>query len=241
MAKPIKIADEFASAMQQLSAEASGSLSPADQEEAENGAVSNQLVEVLQEVRALSRRIDSLETTLSKGVAAVTPTAAPAQAYDFAKQFQKLDDQLALIRSSETLNKRLFDSLHDELIGYRDNFLHESLQKPFIKDLIVLFDDLTGVSGQLAAANRENERPGITQPLENLNNAIHALMEVLHRMDVKEVEPKDVVDRAYHKVVSYEPTDFQEDDGRIVMRVKRGFLWRDRLLRPEEVIARRFE
>ena len=55
-----------------------------------------------------------------------------------------------------------------------------------------------------------------------------------------EIPQKDVVDLALHKVVSYEPTDFAEEDGRIVMRLKRGFLWRDGVLRPEEVIAKRY-
>jgi molecular chaperone GrpE (heat shock protein) len=49
-----------------------------------------------------------------------------------------------------------------------------------------------------------------------------------------------MVDRAFHRVVSYEPADFAEEDGRIIMRVKRGFLWRDQVLRPEEVVAKRF-
>ena len=59
------------------------------------------------------------------------------------------------------------------------------------------------------------------------------MMEILHRMEVNEIEPKEMVDRAFHKVVSYELADFAEDDGRIVMRVKRGFMWRDRVLRPQ--------
>jgi molecular chaperone GrpE (heat shock protein) len=59
-------------------------------------------------------------------------------------------------------------------------------------------------------------------------------------MEVSEIEPREMVDRALHKVVSYEPSDFAEDDGRIVMRVRRGFVWRDQVLRPEEVVARRF-
>jgi molecular chaperone GrpE (heat shock protein) len=40
--------------------------------------------------------------------------------------------------------------------------------------------------------------------------------------------------------VSYEPANFAEEDGSIVMRVRRGFLWRGKLIRPEEVIARKF-
>jgi molecular chaperone GrpE (heat shock protein) len=49
-----------------------------------------------------------------------------------------------------------------------------------------------------------------------------------------------MVDRALHKVISFEPADFAEEDGQIIMRVKRGFLWRDQVLRPEEVVAKRF-
>jgi molecular chaperone GrpE (heat shock protein) len=40
--------------------------------------------------------------------------------------------------------------------------------------------------------------------------------------------------------MSFEPADFPEEDGTIVMRVKRGFVWRGKLIRPEEVIAKRF-
>ena len=55
------------------------------------------------------------------------------------------------------------------------------------------------------------------------------------------MELVDRVDRKLHKVVSYEPSQFQDDDGRILMRLKRGFMWRDKVLRPEEVVATRFE
>jgi molecular chaperone GrpE (heat shock protein) len=80
----------------------------------------------------------------------------------------------------------------------------------------------------------------VAQWRDNLDNAIHALVEILHRFDVKEVELTEMVDRSTHKVVSYEPADYAEDDGRIVMRLKRGFLWRGNLIRPEEVIAKRY-
>ena len=80
----------------------------------------------------------------------------------------------------------------------------------------------------------------VAQWRDNLENAVHSLVEILHRFDVKEIEPKEVVDRAIHRVVSYEPADYAEEDGRIIMRVRRGFFWRGKLIRPEEVIAKRF-
>ena len=73
------------------------------------------------------------------------------------------------------MNQKLFDSLHDELLKYRDNFLHESLQKPFIHDLVHLFDDLSSLSEQLrTAAEKESGRGHVAQWRDNLENAIHS-------------------------------------------------------------------
>jgi molecular chaperone GrpE (heat shock protein) len=205
--------DDFASTMQILSAEAEKALPAAGQ--------SGEMHLVLTELRALNGRLDKMENAI-----AVHP--------DLAAQFAKIDQQLSAIHDSESVNQKLFDSLHDELIRYRDNFLHESLQKPFIRDLLTLFDDLQSIEGQAA-----KEQGGLLR--QNVENAIHALIEILHRLEVSEIESRDLVDRTLHKVVSYEPADFPQEDGQIVLRLRRGFLWRDRVLRPEEVVARRFE
>jgi molecular chaperone GrpE (heat shock protein) len=163
------------------------------------------------------------------------------QPVNLAEQFKKIDERLATICDNETVNQQLFDSLHAELRKYRDNFVHESLQKPFIHDLVLLYDDLNSLCEQLrAAADEKGTRGHVAQWRDNLENAIHALVEILHRFEVCEVEPKERVDLAYHRVMSYEPAEFPEDDGRILMRLKRGFLWRGKLIRPEEVIAKRF-
>ncbi|MEY2482266.1 MAG: hypothetical protein QOK24_794 [Verrucomicrobiota bacterium] len=231
----IKITDEFASTMQQLSAEAEKTLPNSRESDSDTG---EQLGQILEELRTLNGRM----TTLEKTVAGRRDKPEGAEKKDLAAQFEKMDEHLAALRNTESVNQRLFDSLHEELIKYRDNFLHESLQKPFIRDLVILFDDLSGLSSQLQTAVEGNEtRRGVLgQWRDNLENAIHSLTEILHRMEVNEIEPKEMVDRAFHRVVSYEPADFAEDDGRIVMRVKRGFLWRDQVLRPEEVVAKRF-
>jgi molecular chaperone GrpE (heat shock protein) len=235
MNKPITPSDAFTTAMQQLSAEAKKSIPavamPSIQGVATSGAVS----------QAIEARIDQMEENLSKKIDQVARIWAQNRNTELSLQFHKIEEQLAAIRNSETVNQRLFDSLHDELLKYRDNFVHESLQKPFIHDLVHLFDDLTSLASQLGPNPTQNQKTvHMTQWRENLENSIHSLIEILHRFDVKEVEPRDTVDRTLHKVVSYEPADYAEDDGRIVMRVKRGFVWRDNLIRPEEVIAKRY-
>ena len=235
----IELPNEFASAMQQLSAEAAKAIAP-EQLNAEDEA-GMPSAEIRQEFAGLNERMSKMEQMLADGLEKLT-AAKPAPSTDLTAQLRKIDEHMVALRNTESVNHRLFNTLHQELKSYRDNFLRDTLQKPFIRDLIVLFDDLTSLAGQMqsAASNPEVKRGAVGQWCDNLDNAIHALLEVMHRMEVTEVESRELVDRSLHKVVSYEPADFAEDDGRIVMRVRRGFVWRDQVLRPEEVVAKRF-
>ena len=65
---------------------------------------------------------------------------------------------MSAIRESETVNQKLFDSLHEELISYRDNFVRDSLQKPFIRDLLVLFDDLSSAGRAIREGGRTKKK-----------------------------------------------------------------------------------
>jgi molecular chaperone GrpE (heat shock protein) len=229
--------DGFAAAMQQLGAEAVRTLPLGE------GLVTDAIPsrENRNLVEMFDARLRHLENTIIKRLENVVSelSANPAE---LDLEFQKINEQLAAIRGTESVNQQLFDSLHAELLKYRDNFLHESLQKPFIHDLVLLYDDLNSLCQQLhgAAAGKSGKRGHIAQWRNNLQNAIHSLVEILHRFDVREIEPRDQVDRTLHRVVGYEAADSPEEDDRIVTRVRRGFLWRGKLIRPEEVIAKRF-
>ena len=240
MGKEAKTKDEFAAVMKLLSAEAEKTPPSGAPENGENASNKTGAADILGVFHLLNDRIQRLETALSDRIDQLA-NSIPQPSADLLQQFQKVDEQLSAIRSTESVNQRLFDSLHEELLKYRDNFLHESLQKPFIHDLVHLFDDLTSLSSQLqSAAEDEGKRGAVAQWRDNLENAVLSLLEILHRFEVKEIEAGESVDRALHKVLSYEPADYAEEDGRIVMRVKRGFQWRGKLIRAEEVIAKRF-
>ena len=240
MSHEIEIGADFASVMQELSAQAA--VAPPRDEEALAGKKPEPGVgEMLNAVETLSQRFSRLEDAVAKNFEALGNSRGSAEA-DFAQQFNRLEEQLAAIARSETVNQQLFDSLHQELISYRDNFVRDSLQKPFIRDLLVLFDDLSAVAGQLEkAAVGQGNRSACARARDNLSNTLDFLLEILHRLEVNEIDPQENVDLKLHRVISYEPTEFLEEEGRIVMRVKRGFIWRDRVLRPEEVIAKRFQ
>jgi len=233
--------DEFAAVMKLLSAEAEKTLPGENGENGQRHQPRADTVETMEVFHLLNNRIQSLETSISARLEELATSMQKTSDLSLAQQFQKVDEQLTAIRSTENVNQKLFDSLHDELLKYRDNFLHESLQKPFIHDLVHLFDDLTSLSQQLqSAAEEKGKRSHVAQWRDNLENGVHSLLEILHRFEVKEIDARERVDRALHKVISFEPANYPEEDGCIVMRVKRGFLWRGKLIRPEEVIAKRY-
>src|SRR4051812_11763776 len=234
----IKLDEEFASTMQLLVAEAEKKV-PLDELGSNVEDVDREQIRA--ELIALNERLLGLERAVTTGFTKVT-SSLPADKNALPERLQQLDEHLTALRNTESVNHRLFNTLHQELKTYRDNFLRDSLQKPFIRDLILLFDDLSSLSSQMqsSASGGEGMPVKLGQWCDNLDNALHSLVEIMNRMEVSEIEPRDVVDRTLHKVVSYEPADFAEEDGRIMMRVRRGFTWRDQVLRPEEVVAKRF-
>ena len=235
----IELPSEFASAMQQLSAEAAKTIAPKHLDDADDEGVP--AAELRQEFAALNERMAGMEKMLTEGLEKLT-AATSQEANPVPAQLKKMDEHLAALRNTESVNHRLFNTLHQELKSYRDNFLRDTLQKPFIRDLIVLYDDLSSLASQMqsAASAPDVKQSVVSQWSANLENSIHSLLEVMHRMEVSEIEAREMVDRTLHKVISYEPSDFAEDDGRIVLRIRRGFVWRDQVLRPEEVVAKRF-
>ena len=225
MSEATEVETDFSAVMQELSAEAAAA--PKKVVSDENN-VALGISALISAVHSLGQRIETLEESVM-------------QKFD-GLQLEKLEEQLAAIRDTESVNQQLFDSLHQELDSYRDNFVRDSLQRPLIRDLLVLFDDLSALVGQFEqAVAADPSRQDQLQPRDNLANMLHFLVEILHRLEVTEVEQVTKVDLKIHKVIGHVATDSAEQDGNIVMRGKQGFMWRGQLLRPEEVVAQRFE
>ena len=115
----------------------------------DEGSSGEQFAQILEEFRTLNGRMTSFRKSRSQPArkAGERREDRPRRAAS-----KRWTSTWSALRNTETVNQRLFDSLHEELIKYRDNFLHESLQKPFIRDLVILFDDLSGLSSQLQTA-----------------------------------------------------------------------------------------
>lgn len=150
----------------------------------------------------------------------------------------------------ESANQKMFDTLHGELKTYKDNFLFDALQKPFIRDLVSLFDDFTAVhlqTGERLNAVRESPAPAdelafLERIYGNLDNNLHHILEVFQRMDVSIIiTPAGVpMDKKTHRAVSVAPADGPADDSLVERSVRPGFFWHERMVRPEDVIVRRW-
>ncbi len=165
-------------------------------------------------------------------------------------KLEALQKHLDQSHKVETANQRLFDVMHSELKGYKDNFLFDALQKPVIRDLLALFDDLCGQARRVGRFLKENAmEPDSTvnwsaelqSSQDNINNTVFFIIEVLNRLDVVMLDGDNtVLDLKLHKVVGVEPTSDPAEKNQVVRVVRPGFTWNDRVLRPTEVIIKKY-
>jgi len=165
-----------------------------------------------------------------------------------------LTDTKAVLEQRNVVNKAMFEVLHGELKTYKDAFLLEALLRPVIRDLISLFDDIFEIHRQLMLAlTSQGERgklvgsalilfENVAAPAKQLEHNRDAIIEVLERLDVT-LTPlgSGKLDKQSQRAMSVELTDDPEQDNEIVKVSKRGFMWKDRVMRPEEVVIKKWK
>ena len=75
----------------------------------------------------------------------------------------------------------------------------------------------------------------------NVEHNVEFILEVLARLEVTQFPVgTGKLDKCKQRAVAVEPTDNLNEDTLVVRSVKRGFLWHERVLRPEEVVVKRY-
>ena len=75
----------------------------------------------------------------------------------------------------------------------------------------------------------------------NLDHVTDSLLEVLARMDVHRADPSGgKLDKHTQRVLNVEPARSPEEDLTVIASVKPRFIWRERTLRPEEVVVKKW-
>ncbi|MEQ1861718.1 MAG: hypothetical protein ABMA13_17505 [Chthoniobacteraceae bacterium] len=162
-------------------------------------------------------------------------------------------DLRAMLDARNLVSQGMFAALHEELKGYKDRFLLDSVHRPIIRDLISLYDDVAGIQRQLATALATDadtqlcpasvEMIAKLRTIEvNLDHHLGFITEVLNRFEVALMPPHTgKLDKQTQRAVAVEPAEDPDDESLVVRAVKRGFLWKDRLFRAEEVVIKRWK
>lgn len=149
-----------------------------------------------------------------------------------------------LLHLSELFQSRLaydkakeeaFDRLYGELEQLKSNATFEQL-KPLYLDLILLFDRIENICQSLQLSGQQD--PSALSLFRSLNDE---LIEILYRREIElfqSVSP--AFDPSNQRAIGVEPTSVEGETGRVAKVVRRGFRYRSRLIRAEEVIVKKF-
>lgn len=147
----------------------------------------------------------------------------------------KVDSRL----SYDTAKEKAIDKLSEELKLYRDNFIFQS-QKPLFIELIMLYDNMVQILSYLGD-HQEMTQEAISTTKNNVHNIKEELLEILYRRDVIPFEEHpENLDYKIHKTVSTITTSVESENNKIEKIVKTGFRWNEKVLRPEEVIIKKY-
>lgn len=165
-----------------------------------------------------------------------------------------LTEAKAALEQRNIVNRAMFEALHAELKTYKDAFLLEAVLRPVIRDLISLYDDISEIHRQLALALSAQEQRGnltgsalilfenVSAPASQLEHNQHSILEVLERLDVTIVPVgTGKLDKQNQRAVSVEFTEDPDQDHEVVKVIKRGFLWKSRVIRAEEVVIKKWK
>lgn len=210
-------------------------------------SVPQMLRPLVQGLEAMTRAAGDNTTVLQKlDKASEQSIAANADLPKLVEGLQEMLDQ------KSGLNQRMFDAMHQELKGYKDGFLLESVHKPIIRDLISLYDDLTTIHRQMqdsvtsAATLPGDDSVKLLGQLKTTDTHVEHncefIIEVLARLEVTMLPVgTGKLDKQTQRAVAVEIAEDPDADGAIVRSVKRGFLWKNRVLRAEEVIIKKWK
>ncbi len=152
---------------------------------------------------------------------------------------------------SRAVGQTMFDALHDELNHCKDDYLFDNHQRPLLMELISAYDTTAELETQTRTlrehfvskvSSDEMDASGLSHIPENLGNLSAHLLEVLSRHDVEKAPPTEPrLDKRLQRVVRVIPTSDPGEDQLIVEELRPGFVRRDRVLRPANVVIKKHE
>ncbi|MBN2910628.1 nucleotide exchange factor GrpE [Polycladomyces sp. WAk] len=151
------------------------------------------------------------------------------------KEFSSLNHIIEKRIRYDKTKEEAFDRLYAELEELKQDAAFRQ-NKPLYIDLILLFDRLDNMSREIDTDSEVGRT--FARLLDTLRDEV---LEILYRREVQLLRTgSDVFDPRLQHAIGVEPTDDPAENNRVARVVRHGFLYRDTVLRPEEVIVKRY-
>lgn len=152
-------------------------------------------------------------------------------------ELNDMRQMLARITERNTVEQRVFDTLHSELKDYKNDFFYERL-KPIVRPLLFLHDSIEQLDCELAARETADEqlKRDVTENIQFLRTQLTEILAICEVTPITETRGR--FDPAIHKAVESVQVA-PEEDNTIQRVVRSGWYLNGTLLRPVEVVRGR--
>lgn len=178
---------------------------------------------------------EGIESEQKKGFNELSPMLIENNSF-----LQEIKDLIEKRLEYDAVKEKAFDKLYEDMRQEKElpNMLDRNI-KPLLTDLLLLYDNMKHF--EISLINQKNTNNENT--LQTFKYIMDDLLETLYRQEVVPIEDdgSEKLNSKIQKATKIEVAESKDDDFKIVDIVRQGFLWRDKVLRPQEVVIRRFE
>ena len=148
----------------------------------------------------------------------------------------RLNSVIADRLSYDSTKEKAFDKLYADLENLKRDREFENLRSLFT-DLILFYDRIKNIEEGLSKESSDLES-GFSSTIESISTE---LIEILERRDIKLICPSSsAFDPKIQKAIDVHGTNNEDMNNKVIKVVRKGFMCRGRILRPEEVIIEKF-
>ncbi len=134
--------------------------------------------------------------------------------------------------SYDKVKEDAFERLYGELEDLKKNAFFER-SRPLFIDLILLFDRLENY--------RQTDSEESSQFTHLLKSFSEELLEILCRQGIDIITSSKAFDPTIQRAIKIEITSEKEEDNKVSEVIRKGFRYFDNILRPEEIIVKKFK
>jgi molecular chaperone GrpE (heat shock protein) len=154
----------------------------------------------------------------------------------FSEELIRLNSVIADRLTYDSTKEKAFDQLYADLENLKRDKEFDNL-RPLFTDLILFYDRIKNIEEGLSKENSDI-KSSFASTIESISTE---LIEILERRDIKIIHSSSsAFDPKIQKAIDVHSTNNEEMNNKVIKIVRKGFMYRDRILRPEEVIIEKF-